>query len=43
VKFLFDNINYLNKLKKEKGLLINFGPDGIEDRRKYREPGQEKQ
>ena len=29
-------VNYLNGLKKEIGLLINFGPSGVEVRRKYR-------
>ena len=29
-------VNYLNGLKKEIGLLINFGPSGIEVKRKYR-------
>ncbi len=31
-------VNYLNGLKKEIGLLINFGPSGVEVRRKYRNP-----
>jgi len=31
-------VNYLNGLKKEIGLLINFGPQGVEVRRKYRSP-----
>jgi GxxExxY protein len=30
-------VNYLNVLKKEIGLLINFGPSGVEIRRKYRQ------
>ena len=30
-------VNYLNALKKEIGLLINFGPSGVEVRRKYRQ------
>lgn len=30
-------VNYLNGLKKEIGLLINFGPNGVEVKRKYRE------
>ena len=30
-------VNYLNGLKKEVGLLINFGPAGVEVKRKYRE------
>ena len=29
-------VNYLNGLKKEIGFLINFGPSGIEVKRKYR-------
>ena len=29
-------MNYLNCLKKEIGLLINFGPSGVEVKRKYR-------
>ena len=31
-------VNYLNGLKKEVGLLINFGPRGVEVKRKYRQP-----
>ena len=31
-------VNYLNALKKEVGLLINFGPSGVEIKRKYRKP-----
>ena len=31
-------VNYLNGLKKEIGLLINFGPSGVDVRRKYRKP-----
>ena len=31
-------VNYLNGLEKEIGLLINFGPTGIEVKRKYRKP-----
>jgi len=31
-------VNYLNGIKKEIGLLINFGPEGVETRRKYRQP-----
>jgi GxxExxY protein len=31
-------VNYLNGLKKEIGLLINFGPNGVEVKRKYRRP-----
>ena len=30
-------VNYLNGLKKEIGLLINFGPSGVILKRKYRE------
>ena len=29
-------VNYLNGLRKDIGLLINFGPSGVEVRRKYR-------
>ena len=31
-------VNYLNGLKKEIGLLINFSPSGVEIKRKYRNP-----
>ena len=31
-------VNYLNGLKKEIGLLINFGPSGVEVKRKFRKP-----
>ena len=31
-------VNYLAGLKKEIGLLINFGPSGVEVKRKYRKP-----
>ncbi len=34
-------VNYLNGLKKDIGLLINFGPSGVEVKRKYRKPSQE--
>ena len=34
-------VNYLNALKKDIGLLINFGPSGVEVKRKYRQPKQE--
>ena len=34
-------VNYLNGLKKDIGLLINFGPSGDEVKRKYRQPAQE--
>ena len=30
-------VNYLRALKKEIGLLINFGPSGVEVKRKYKE------
>ena len=29
-------VNYLTALKKDVGLLINFGPSGVEVKRKYR-------
>jgi GxxExxY protein len=31
-------VNYLNGLKKDIGLLINFGPSGVQVKRKYRQP-----
>jgi GxxExxY protein len=31
-------VNYLNGLIREIGLLINFGPSGVEVKRKYRKP-----
>ena len=31
-------VNYLNGLRKEIGLLINFGPSQVEVKRKYRKP-----
>ena len=34
-------VNYLNGLQKEIGLLINFGPTGVEVKRKYRQPAQQ--
>jgi len=34
-------VNYLNGLEKDIGLLINFGPSGVEVKRKYRKPSQE--
>jgi len=34
-------VNYLNGIKKEIGLLINFGPSGVEVKRKYRKPVKE--
>lgn len=37
-------VNYLNGLKKEIGLLINFGPTGVKVKRKYRKNiGQDQQ
>ncbi len=30
-------VNYLKGLRKDIGLLINFSPDGVEVKRKYRE------
>jgi len=34
-------VNYLNGLKKDVGLLINFGPSGAQVKRKYRSRGIE--
>jgi GxxExxY protein len=34
-------VNYLNGLKREVGLLINFGPSGVEVKRKYRKVRQD--
>ena len=34
-------VNYLNVLKKDIGLLINFGPSGVDVKRKYRQPRQQ--
>ena len=31
-------VNYLNALKKILGLLLNFGPSGVQVKRKYRNP-----
>jgi len=31
-------VNYLNCLRKEIGLLINFGPSGVDVKRKFRKP-----
>ena len=31
-------VNYLNVLKNDIGLLINFGPTGVEVKRKFRKP-----
>ena len=33
-------VNYLNAVKKDIGLLINFGPSGVEVKRKYKKPSQ---
>jgi len=33
-------VNYLNGLKRNIGLLINFGPSGVDVKRKYRHPNQ---
>jgi len=33
-------VNYLNALKKDTGLLINFGPTGVDVKRKFRTPKQ---
>ena len=33
-------VNYLNGLQKEIGLLINFGPSGVQVKRQYRQPAQ---
>jgi len=33
-------VNYLNGIKKNIGLLINFGPSGVEVKRKFRTPKQ---
>jgi GxxExxY protein len=30
-------VNYLKGLRKDIGLLVNFGPDGVEVKRKFRE------
>jgi GxxExxY protein len=35
-------VNYLNGIKKDVGLLINFGPSGVQVKRKYRNPVMEK-
>jgi len=34
-------VNYLNAIRKEIGLLINFGPSGVELKRKYRQIRQD--
>ena len=31
-------VNYLSGMKKDIGLLINFGPNGVDVKRKYRQP-----
>ena len=37
-------VNYLNGMRKEIGLLINFGPTGVDVKRKYRKNiGQDQQ
>ncbi|MBW1793726.1 MAG: GxxExxY protein [Deltaproteobacteria bacterium] len=36
-------VNYLNGLNKEIGLLINFGPSGVQVKRKYRKFRQDLQ
>jgi len=36
-------VNYLNGLEKEIGLLINFGPSGVEVKRKFRQFRQDQQ
>jgi GxxExxY protein len=35
-------VNYLNALNRNIGLLINFGPSGVDVKRKYRDPALEK-
>lgn len=34
-------VNYLNAIRKDIGLLINFGPSGVEPKRKYRQTRQD--
>ena len=34
-------VNYLNALKKDVGLLINFGPSGVVVKRKFRKPKED--
>jgi GxxExxY protein len=34
-------VNYLNGLRRDIGLLINFGPSGVEVKRKFRRPVSE--
>jgi len=36
-------VNYLNGMKKEIGLLINFGPSGVDVKRKYKQLRQDQQ
>jgi GxxExxY protein len=36
-------VNYLKGLKKDVGLLINFGPSGVEVKRKYKDFRQDQQ
>ena len=36
-------VNYLNGLNKNIGLLINFGPSGVDVKRKYKDPALEKE
>ena len=33
-------VNYLNGLQKEIGLLVNFGPSGVQVKRKFRQANQ---
>jgi len=33
-------VNYLNGMKKDIGLLINFGPSGVDVKRKYRQSSE---
>jgi GxxExxY protein len=35
-------VNYLNAVKRKIGLLINFGPSGVEIKRKFRKPRDER-
>ena len=35
-------VNYLNGIKKDIGILINFGPSSVQVKRKYRKPQQDK-
>ncbi|MDZ7696785.1 MAG: GxxExxY protein [Deltaproteobacteria bacterium] len=36
-------VNYLTALRKDVGLLINFGPEGVQIKRKYRSMRQDQQ